>query len=106
MKTQRTAWRATMNAQTKAITARIVIIVRSETVISTRFDDGSGVATRASLGPASEVACARPDGSSSDDDRVPLTRRCDRRAGAFRDLPGEAGIEPRGSASAESRSRA
>jgi hypothetical protein len=35
-----------MNAQTNAITPRTVAIVRAETVTSTRFGRGSGVATQ------------------------------------------------------------
>ena len=45
MKTQRTAWRAAMNAHTSASTPMTVASVRAEIVISTRFGDGSGVAT-------------------------------------------------------------
>ena len=46
MNTQSTACRAATNAQTNAMTPMIVASVRSETVISTRFADGSGVATK------------------------------------------------------------
>ena len=46
MKTHRTACLAATKAHTNAITPMIVISVRSETVISTRFADGSGVATK------------------------------------------------------------
>ena len=42
MNTQSTACLAATNAQTNATTARTVAIVRTETVISTRFGGGSG----------------------------------------------------------------
>ena len=42
MNTQSTAWRAATKAHTNAATARMVAIVRTETVISTRFGGGSG----------------------------------------------------------------
>ena len=42
MNTQSTACRAATKAHTKAATPRTVAIVRTETVISTRFGGGSG----------------------------------------------------------------